>query len=99
MLPIGLDHLRQAQEINAALSRAGIRFLRDAVAASLAKKAHAVLVAARYNPAAPSKWTIDISSGRFAPESGTKADQQSTWQSLTQGTSSHVDYLNDEIKI
>ncbi|WP_368516691.1 DUF4142 domain-containing protein [Rhizobium sp.] len=34
MLPIVLDHLRQAQEINAALSGAGIRFLPDAVAAS-----------------------------------------------------------------
>lgn len=102
MLPIVLDHLRQAQEINAALSRAGTGFcgtlwqrastglsnavelfagspvLRSKAAASLAKKAHAVLVAAGYNPAAPSKWTIDISSGRFATESGIKADQQST---------------------
>jgi putative membrane protein len=34
MLPTVLDHLRQAQEINAALTGAGIRFLPEAMAAN-----------------------------------------------------------------
>ncbi|ARO34307.1 ketopantoate reductase ApbA/PanE domain-containing protein (plasmid) [Rhizobium sp. NXC14] len=76
---------------------AGQPELRSKAAASLAKEARAVLLAAGYDPAAPSEWTIDISSWRVAPESGIKPGQQSTWQSFTRGTTSEVDYLNGEI--
>lgn len=76
---------------------AGPPELRSKAAASLAKEARAVLVAAGYDPAAPSEWRIDISSWRVAPESGIKPGQQSTWQSFTRGTTSEVDYLNGEI--
>lgn len=82
---------------NAAELFAGHPELRSKAAASLAKEARAVLVAAGYDPAAPSEWTIDISSWRVAPESGIKPSQQSTWQRFTRGTSSEVDYLNGEI--
>jgi 2-dehydropantoate 2-reductase len=76
---------------------AGPPELRSKAAAALATEARAVLVAAGYDPAAPSEWTIDISSWRVAPESGIEPGQQSTWQSFTRGSSSEVDYLNGEI--
>ncbi len=76
---------------------AGPPELLSKAAAGLAKEARAVLIAAGYDPAAPSEWTIDISSWRVAPESGIKPGQQSTWQSFIRGTSSEVDYLNGEI--
>ncbi|MBP2559325.1 2-dehydropantoate 2-reductase [Neorhizobium galegae] len=76
---------------------AGAPELRSKAAAGLAQEARAVLIAAGYDPAAPSEWKIDISSWRVAPESGIEPGQQSTWQSFTRGTSSEVDYLNGEI--
>ncbi|OED00884.1 2-dehydropantoate 2-reductase N-terminal domain-containing protein [Rhizobium sp. YK2] len=71
--------------------------LRSKASADLASEARAVLVAAGYDPAAPSEWKIDISAWRVAPESGIKPGQQSTWQSFTRGATSEVDYLNGEI--
>ncbi|AGS25966.1 ketopantoate reductase ApbA/PanE domain-containing protein (plasmid) [Rhizobium etli] len=76
---------------------AGPAEIRSKAAASLAKEARAVLVAAGYELAAPSEWKIDISSWRVAPESGIEPGQQSTWQSFTRGATSEVDYLNGEI--
>jgi 2-dehydropantoate 2-reductase len=76
---------------------AGPPEVRSKAAASLAQEARTVLLAAGYDPAAPSEWKIDISAWRVAPESGIKPGQQSTWQSFTRGSSSEVDYLNGEI--
>ncbi|NKF32422.1 ketopantoate reductase family protein, partial [Pseudomonas sp. BGM005] len=76
---------------------AGSPEIRSEAAAGLAQEARAVLVAAGYDPAAPSEWKIDVASWRVAPESGIKPGQQSTWQSFTRRTSSEVDYLNGEI--
>jgi hypothetical protein len=46
---------------------AGLPELRSKAAAGLAKEARAVLAAAGYDPAAPSEWTIDISSCALHP--------------------------------
>lgn len=76
---------------------AGTPQARAKAASDLAGEARAVLVAAGYDPAAPSEWTIDIAGWRVAKESGIEPDQQSTWQSFARGASSEVDYLNGEI--
>lgn len=69
---------------------------RAQAATELAAEARHVLLAAGYDPAAPSERGIDIS-GWQVRRSGPGPGQQSTWQSFVRGTSSEVDYLNGEI--
>ncbi|SCW60620.1 2-dehydropantoate 2-reductase [Rhizobium mongolense subsp. loessense] len=76
---------------------AGTQEARKKAATDLADEAHAVLVAAGYDPAAPSESTIDISSWQAALADGLEPGQQSTWQSFARGASSEVGYLNGEI--
>lgn len=70
---------------------------RTKAATDLAAEARNVLVAAGYDPAAPSERTIDISGWQVIKGDGTESGRQSTWQSFVRGTSSEVDYLNGEI--
>lgn len=70
---------------------------RTKAATDLAKEAHTVLVAAGYDPAAPSEWTVDVPGWQAAIETKAEPGRQSTWQSFVRGTSSEVDYLNGEI--
>jgi 2-dehydropantoate 2-reductase len=69
---------------------------RAKAASDLGDEARTVLVAAGYDPAAPSERLVDIS-GWQVRRSGSGPGHQSTWQSFVRGTSSEVDYLNGEI--
>lgn len=69
---------------------------RAKAAGELAAEARNVLLAAGYDPAAPSERKVDISGWQIR-RSGEGPGRQSTWQSFVRGTSSEVDYLNGEI--
>lgn len=69
---------------------------RAKAATDLAIEARNVLLAAGYDPAAPSERQIDISGWQIR-RSNEGPGRQSTWQSFVRGTSSEVDYLNGEI--
>lgn len=75
---------------------AGTEEARAQAATKLAAEARNVLLAAGYDPAAPSERKIDISRWQIR-RSGGGPGRQSTWQSFVRGTSSEVDYLNGEI--
>jgi len=75
---------------------AGTAEARAQAATDLAAEARNVLLAAGYDPAAPSERKIDISGWQIR-RSGDGPGRQSTWQSFVRGTSSEVDYLNGEI--
>ena len=76
---------------------AGTPEARTKAASDLAEEARTVLVAAGYDPASPSEWTIDVDGWQAAIENKDEPGRQSTWQSFVRGTSSEVDYLNGEI--
>jgi 2-dehydropantoate 2-reductase len=75
---------------------AGTPEARAQAATDLAAEARTVLLAAGYDPAAPSERKIDISGWQIR-RSGDGPGHQSTWQSFVRGASSEVDYLNGEI--
>ena len=69
---------------------------RTKAATDLAVEARNVLLAAGFDPAAPSERKVDLSGWQIR-RSGDGPGRQSTWQSFVRGTSSEVDYLNGEI--